>query len=55
MPAEMKREINDRHPLKRMGTAEEVAQTILFLVSDGGSYISGIGIEINGDGCSSLR
>ena len=35
-------------PLRRLGQAEEVANTIYFLCSEGSTYISGTEIEING-------
>ena len=35
-------------PLGRVGTAQEVAQVILFLASDAASYLTGETIEING-------
>lgn len=38
----------DRIPLKRLGTIEEVANVIVFLASEGGSYITGSCVEILG-------
>ncbi len=35
-------------PMHRYGTAEEVAKTILFLLSDGAGYITGEIIDVNG-------
>jgi NAD(P)-dependent dehydrogenase (short-subunit alcohol dehydrogenase family) len=35
-------------PMKRSGTAEEVAETILFLLSDAASYVTGSCIEVSG-------
>ncbi len=44
----------ERHPLKRVGTAEEIAKTASFLLSDHSSWITGQIIHIDG-GMSSLR
>jgi 3-oxoacyl-[acyl-carrier protein] reductase len=35
-------------PLQRLGKPEDVAETVLFLVSDGASYITGQSINVNG-------
>lgn len=35
-------------PLKRMGTAEEVADSVVFLASDAASYITGTTLYVNG-------
>lgn len=44
----LKEGINEQIPLKRMGTAEEVANTIYFLGSEQSSYITGQVINIDG-------
>ncbi len=41
-------ELIDEIPLKRMGTAEEIAKIALFLASDDSSYLNGITIGANG-------
>ena len=41
-------EFGKRLPMGRMGEAEEVANTALFLVSNGGSYINGCAINMDG-------
>ncbi|WP_420138389.1 SDR family NAD(P)-dependent oxidoreductase [Sphingomonas sp.] len=47
--AALARELNkNRHPLGRIGTAEEVAELALFLVSDRASWITGSIYEIDG-------
>ena len=38
----------ERYPLKRYGTPEEVAQTIVFLLSDATKWITGTSITIDG-------
>ncbi len=35
-------------PMKRPGTADEVAQTILFLLSDAASYVDGANLRVSG-------
>jgi NAD(P)-dependent dehydrogenase (short-subunit alcohol dehydrogenase family) len=41
-------ELAEAIPLRRMGEPSEVADTVFFLCSEAGSYISGTEIEING-------
>jgi len=43
------------HSLKRVGTAEEFANMILFLASDAGSYVTGTAINVDGGFCLSSR
>jgi len=38
----------DQVPMRRAGSAEEVAQTIAFLASDGGAYITGTTVVVDG-------
>ena len=45
---EVKNEISNKIPLKRMGTAEEVAKLIYFLGTEDSSYITGQVINIDG-------
>lgn len=40
--------IRDGLPMKREGTAEEVAAAVMFLVSDEASYVAGANIEVAG-------
>lgn len=47
-PAERINKLLDSLPMKRMGTVEEVAQLILWLVSDAAAYVSGSIIPITG-------
>lgn len=46
------REVNEQYvktiPLKRLGKAEDVADGILFLLSDAASYITGLVLDVNG-------
>ena len=45
---EVKENISKNIPLKRMGTPEDVANVVKFLVSDDSSYITGQVINIDG-------
>lgn len=47
-PAEQKARYDAIVPLRRHGQADEVAATILFLLSDAASYITGAVIPVNG-------
>ncbi|MGB0751985.1 MAG: SDR family oxidoreductase, partial [Gammaproteobacteria bacterium] len=38
----------ERIPLERYGTTEEIAATVAFLASDGGGYITGQNIRVDG-------
>ncbi|MDP3444924.1 MAG: SDR family oxidoreductase, partial [Ignavibacteria bacterium] len=44
----------DRHPLKRIGSAEEIAELAAFLLSDKSGFITGQIIKIDG-GISSIK
>lgn len=44
----------DRHPLKRIGDAKEIAETVAFLLSDSASFITGQILKVDG-GLSSVR
>jgi NAD(P)-dependent dehydrogenase (short-subunit alcohol dehydrogenase family) len=48
MPDAMVKPIVDLHPMGRMGTPEEVAETVLWLCSDAASFITGSSILIDG-------
>lgn len=47
-PDRIVRALSNAHPLKRLGTAEEVAELIVFLASDRAAYISGAVFTIDG-------
>ena len=46
--ADLKVAWSDRNPMKRFGTPEEVAATVLFLASDEASYITGVDLLVDG-------
>ncbi len=38
----------EQHPLRRLGTPEDVAQTVLFLASESASWITGVIVDVAG-------
>ena len=48
LPDDQKEALAAQIPMGRLGTATEVAQAVLFLAGDGGSYITGQTIHVNG-------
>jgi 3-oxoacyl-[acyl-carrier protein] reductase len=52
MTAELSQQLKDKFmnkvPLQRFGTAEEVAQAVLFLLSDASQYITGQTLQLDG-------
>src|SRR5438552_11643789 len=48
IPAAVQQTLVDTHPLKRLGTPEDVARAALFLASDEAAWITGIVLDIAG-------
>ena len=48
LPDDLKQKMIDQTPLDRMGTAEEVASAVKFLVSEEASFITGHVLHVNG-------
>lgn len=48
LPDMVKDEMLKRVPMKRLGKAEDIAETVAFLASDSASYITGETIHVNG-------
>jgi 3-oxoacyl-[acyl-carrier protein] reductase len=48
MPADVQAKVAATHPLGRMGTPDDVAQTALFLDSDSASWLTGLTIDVAG-------
>jgi len=48
IPEAQKRSLLDLHPIKRLGTPDDVAQAALFLVSEGAGWITGVVLDVTG-------
>ena len=48
IPDEMKKSLIEMHPLRRLGTSDDVARAALFLASDESSWITGHIIDVSG-------
>ncbi len=47
-PEEAKELFKTKHPLRRIGTSEEVAEAVLWLASDKSSFITGQSLAVDG-------
>lgn len=47
-PEEAKEQFKTKHPLGRIGTPEEVSEAVLWLCSDGASFVTGQSLAIDG-------
>jgi 3-oxoacyl-[acyl-carrier protein] reductase len=54
IPEQLRREFADAHPLRRLGTPEEVAEAVAFLASDRAAWITGVVLDVAG-GAVTLR
>lgn len=48
MPEETKRQLVESHPVRRLGTPDDVAEAALFLASDASAWISGVVLDVAG-------
>ena len=48
LPDEQKKALASQIPMARLGSVDEIAQTVLFLVGESGSYITAQTIHVNG-------
>ncbi|MCL4238430.1 MAG: SDR family oxidoreductase [Anaerolineae bacterium] len=48
LPAEVKAQLELAHPIGRMGSPEEIAELVVFLCSDGGTFMTGNPILVDG-------
>ena len=50
IPDEQKAALIESHPIKRLGTPDDVARAVLFLVSEDSSWITGVILDVAGGG-----
>jgi len=48
IPADVQRSLAETHPLRRLGTPQDVARAALFLASDDSSWITGVIVDVAG-------
>ncbi|MBO2447387.1 SDR family oxidoreductase [Actinomadura barringtoniae] len=48
MPGEIKKQVAADHPLGRIGTTHDIAQTAMFLASDASGYLTGLTLDVAG-------
>ncbi|RUM90371.1 MAG: 3-oxoacyl-ACP reductase [Thiomicrospira sp.] len=48
LPEEQREALTQQIPLKRLGEPEDIAKTVTFLASEGGNYITGQTLNVNG-------
>lgn len=48
MPDAVQQQVAAMHPLGRLGTTTDVAETALFLASDASSYLTGLTLDVAG-------
>jgi len=50
IPPNQQKELADAHPIRRLGTPEDIAQAALFLASNQSAWITGVVLDITGGG-----
>jgi 3-oxoacyl-[acyl-carrier protein] reductase len=48
IPVQLQEQLRDNHPIRRLGTPEDVAEAALFLASERSSWISGVTLDVAG-------
>ncbi|RMZ71839.1 short-chain alcohol dehydrogenase [Pyrenophora seminiperda CCB06] len=46
--AEVRKQLDSRHPLKGMGTPQQVARAAVFLASEDAAWVTGVGLPVDG-------
>jgi hypothetical protein len=52
IPAQVQESLRESHPIRRLGTPDDVAQMALFLASDNSAWVSGIVVDVAGGSVS---
>jgi NAD(P)-dependent dehydrogenase (short-subunit alcohol dehydrogenase family) len=47
-PVSFRRKVENEYPMKRLGRPAEIAQVVLFVVSDAASFLTGTGLVVDG-------
>ncbi len=47
-PKKAEEDIQNKHPVKRIASPEEIANSVIFLLSDKSSFITGVALEVDG-------
>jgi 3-oxoacyl-[acyl-carrier protein] reductase len=50
IPADVQEQLIGNHPVRRLGTPEDVADAAVFLASDQSAWITGIVLDVTGGG-----
>ena len=48
IPVEQQRALADAHPIRRLGTPEDVAEAALWLASDASGWVTGLILDVSG-------
>lgn len=48
IPADVKQRLVEEHPLKRLGTPDDIAEATLYLVTDASTWVTGIVLDVAG-------